>query len=164
MRSKNGLIRFVERSAPYGKTNEPDRRSKEPLPLTNNAWRISKRNADWLHQPINSHSPNACWSTRSTKGRIRVDRQSGGSDSERLRISYRSQRSEYRSFRTGHMAYGESVVVGIQLLSFGEKSPLQCAGINRHEAENAKFLRVRSSDPLGPEVCVGYTPTPTSPS
>src|ERR1039457_1572474 len=35
----------------------------------------------------------------------------------------------------------------------GEKSPLQCAGINRHEAENAKFLRVRSSDPLGPEFC-----------
>jgi hypothetical protein len=33
---------------------------------------------------------------------------------------------------------------------------LQCAGINRHEAENAKFLRVRSSDPLGPEFCVGY--------
>jgi hypothetical protein len=38
----------------------------------------------------------------------------------------------------------------------GEKSPFQCAGINRHEAENAKFLRVRSSDPLGPEFCVGY--------
>src|SRR2546430_12875337 len=35
-------------------------------------------------------------------------------------------------------------------------SPFQCAGINRHEAENAKFLRVRSSDPLGPEFCVGY--------
>src|SRR5271157_3118615 len=29
----------------------------------------------------------------------------------------------------------------------------QCAGINRHEAENAKFLRERSSDPLGPESC-----------
>src|ERR1039457_7605373 len=28
-----------------------------------------------------------------------------------------------------------------------------CAGINRHEAENAKFLRERSSDPLGPESC-----------
>ncbi len=38
----------------------------------------------------------------------------------------------------------------------GDRSPLQCAGINRHEAENAKFLRVRSSDPLGPEFCVGY--------
>src|SRR5450755_2151160 len=37
-----------------------------------------------------------------------------------------------------------------------EKSRLQCAGINRHEAENAKFSRVRSSDPLGPEFCVGY--------
>ena len=29
----------------------------------------------------------------------------------------------------------------------------QCAGINRHEAENAKFLRERTSDPLGPESC-----------
>ena len=28
-----------------------------------------------------------------------------------------------------------------------------CAGINRHEAENAKFLRERTSDPLGPESC-----------
>ena len=37
-----------------------------------------------------------------------------------------------------------------------EKSPLQCAGINRLEAENAKFSRVRISDPLGPEFCVGY--------
>src|ERR1039458_7451028 len=35
------------------------------------------------------------------------------------------------------------------------KSRFQCAGINRHEAENAKFSRVRSSDPLGPEFCVG---------
>jgi hypothetical protein len=37
-----------------------------------------------------------------------------------------------------------------------EKSRLQCAGVNRHEAENAKFLRVRSSDPLGLEFCVGH--------
>jgi hypothetical protein len=27
---------------------------------------------------------------------------------------------------------------------------------NRHEAENGKFLRGRSSDPLGPKFCVGY--------
>ena len=33
------------------------------------------------------------------------------------------------------------------------KSPFQRAGINRHEAENAKFLRERISDPLGPEFC-----------
>jgi len=36
------------------------------------------------------------------------------------------------------------------------KSPFQCAGLNRHEVENGKFLRVRSSDALGPEFCVGY--------
>jgi hypothetical protein len=28
-----------------------------------------------------------------------------------------------------------------------------CAGLNRHEVENAKFLRERISDPLGPESC-----------
>jgi len=39
------------------------------------------------------------------------------------------------------------------ILIDGETSPLQCAGINRHEAENAKFLRERISDPLGPEFC-----------
>jgi hypothetical protein len=35
--------------------------------------------------------------------------------------------------------------------SDGETSLLQCAGLNRHEAENAKFLRERTSDLLGPE-------------
>src|SRR5260370_31529603 len=34
------------------------------------------------------------------------------------------------------------------------KSPIQCAGINRHEAGNARVLRERSSEPLGPEFCV----------
>jgi hypothetical protein len=28
-----------------------------------------------------------------------------------------------------------------------------CAGVNRYEVENAKFLRERTSDPLGPESC-----------
>src|SRR6266850_6547193 len=35
----------------------------------------------------------------------------------------------------------------------GEKSRLQCAGVNRHEGEDERALRVRSSDPLGPESC-----------
>jgi len=33
------------------------------------------------------------------------------------------------------------------------KSPLQCAGLNRHEAEDESSLRERSSDPLGLESC-----------
>src|SRR5260370_14251845 len=33
------------------------------------------------------------------------------------------------------------------------KSRLQCAGVNRHEAEDERALRERSSDPLGPESC-----------
>src|SRR5580704_13744078 len=32
---------------------------------------------------------------------------------------------------------------------------LQCAGINRHEAEDESSLRERSSDPLGLESCAG---------
>ena len=32
-------------------------------------------------------------------------------------------------------------------------SPLQCAGLNRHEVEDERALRERSSDPLGPESC-----------
>src|ERR1019366_10651583 len=44
---------------------------------------------------------------------------------------------------------------GINTL-LSQKSRFQCAGLNRHEAENAKFLRERISDPLGPEFCVGY--------
>jgi hypothetical protein len=34
--------------------------------------------------------------------------------------------------------------------------PLQCAGLNRHEAEDESSLRERSSDPLGLESCAGY--------
>jgi hypothetical protein len=37
-----------------------------------------------------------------------------------------------------------------------EKSPFQCAGLNRHEAEEEEASRERTSDPLGPEFCVGY--------
>jgi hypothetical protein len=34
--------------------------------------------------------------------------------------------------------------------------PLRCAGMNRHEAEDERALRERSSDPLGLESCAGY--------
>src|SRR5205823_5191086 len=33
----------------------------------------------------------------------------------------------------------------------GDKSLLQCAGLNRHEAEEEEASRERTSDPLGPE-------------
>ena len=35
----------------------------------------------------------------------------------------------------------------------GVTSLLRCAGLNRHEAEDGRALRVRTSDPLGPESC-----------
>ena len=38
----------------------------------------------------------------------------------------------------------------------GEISPLRCAGLNRHEAEEEEASRGRTSDPLGPEFCVGH--------
>jgi hypothetical protein len=38
-------------------------------------------------------------------------------------------------------------------VTIDEKSPFQCAGVNRHEGEDERALRVRSSDPLGPESC-----------
>jgi hypothetical protein len=38
----------------------------------------------------------------------------------------------------------------------GVTSRLQCAGINRHEAEDERASRERSSDPLGLESCAGY--------
>ena len=34
-----------------------------------------------------------------------------------------------------------------------ERHKVWCAGINRQEAEDEKFSRERSSDPLGPEFC-----------
>jgi hypothetical protein len=37
-----------------------------------------------------------------------------------------------------------------------DTGPLQCAGINRHEAEDESSLRERSSDPVGLESCAGY--------
>jgi hypothetical protein len=46
-----------------------------------------------------------------------------------------------------------SFVEGIRFLPSGEKSPLQCAGLNRLEVEDARALRERSSDPLGLESC-----------
>ena len=41
-------------------------------------------------------------------------------------------------------------------LIVGVISPSRCAGINRHEAGEEESLRERSSDPLGPEFCVGH--------
>ena len=38
----------------------------------------------------------------------------------------------------------------------GEKSQLRCAGLNRHEAEEEEASREKTSDPLGPEFCVGH--------
>jgi hypothetical protein len=40
--------------------------------------------------------------------------------------------------------------------SMSAKSPMQCAGINRHEAGNERVLRERSSEPLGPEFCAAH--------
>jgi hypothetical protein len=41
-----------------------------------------------------------------------------------------------------------------------EISPLQCAGMNRHEAEDERALRVKISDLLGPESCAATARDP----
>jgi len=51
---------------------------------------------------------------------------------------------------------GRTAVALSAAVSIGEKSPLQCAGLNRHEVEDERALRERISDPLGPEFCVGH--------
>src|SRR6266567_7465379 len=43
---------------------------------------------------------------------------------------------------------------------FGETSRFQCAGINRHEVEDERALRERSSDPLGLESCAATVRDP----
>jgi hypothetical protein len=43
--------------------------------------------------------------------------------------------------------------VRLQNLIVDETRRLQCAGMNRHEAEDARALRERTSDPLGLESC-----------
>jgi hypothetical protein len=47
-------------------------------------------------------------------------------------------------------------VFSLMQVATGEKSRFQCAGINRHEAEEEEALRERTSDPLGPEFCAGH--------
>src|SRR6266436_8438401 len=42
----------------------------------------------------------------------------------------------------------------------GIKSPFQCAGLNRLEAEDERALRERSSDPLGLESCAATVRDP----
>src|ERR1700757_1186391 len=41
-----------------------------------------------------------------------------------------------------------------------DKSRLQCAGLNRHEAEEEEALRVRTSDPPGLESCAAAASNP----
>jgi hypothetical protein len=50
---------------------------------------------------------------------------------------------------------------GMEVICFPESAicaiwSVGCAGINRHEAGNERFLRERSSEPLGPEFCAVY--------
>jgi hypothetical protein len=50
----------------------------------------------------------------------------------------------------------EAFYSNVETGSLDTKSPMQCAGINRHEAGNERVLRERSSEPLGPEFCVAH--------
>jgi hypothetical protein len=41
-----------------------------------------------------------------------------------------------------------------------KKSPLRCAGLNRHEVENERVLQERNSEPPGPESCAATARDP----
>ena len=58
-----------------------------------------------------------------------------------------------RRTRTNHGGSQEGGM-GVYWSRFGSQNGNSCAGINRHEAENARVLRERGSDPLGLEFCV----------
>jgi hypothetical protein len=57
------------------------------------------------------------------------------------------------NFRSARAIYGKNAV-RFQMVVVSR--PLQCAGINRHEAEEEESLRVRTSEPLGPEFCTWH--------
>jgi hypothetical protein len=52
------------------------------------------------------------------------------------------------------------MVLHIRHAFVGEKSRLQCAGLNRHEVENERVLQERSSEPPGPESCAATARDP----
>src|ERR1700730_19223974 len=60
-----------------------------------------------------------------------------------------STRAKWRALRSARVSTPKKYLTGATL----SERRFLCAGVNRHEAENAKFLRERSSDPLGPESC-----------
>jgi hypothetical protein len=47
--------------------------------------------------------------------------------------------------------FASRLVMDVEFYEPGSQNGNSCAGINRHEAENAKVLRERASDPLGLE-------------
>ena len=54
------------------------------------------------------------------------------------------------------MAVFGNVALKAALPTADPNRPLQCAGVNRHEAEEEESLRERTSEPLGPEFCTGH--------
>jgi len=65
------------------------------------------------------------------------------------------------TFREGFHAHGSDRLSQIYLGSkpndgICRKIAFQCAGLNRHEAEEEEASRERTSDPLGPEFCVRH--------
>jgi hypothetical protein len=62
----------------------------------------------------------------------------------------RWRKGEQRSRQISDMlAYVGNRAVAKKMLNM----QVECAGINRQEAENENFSRARSSEPLGPEFC-----------
>ena len=55
--------------------------------------------------------------------------------------------------RSAHPGKGRAFYFGLPSMIDSWKVQVLCAGINRHEVENARVSRERISDLLGPEFC-----------
>ena len=82
-------------------------------------------------------------------------------DAGKLPVRFDEREQETGPSQTGLRGRGESRVThppgGYRYCACSRLySPLQCAGLNRLEAEEEEASRERTSDPLGPEFCVGH--------
>ena len=74
---------------------------------------------------------------------------------------YKGRKPEPRAYVQGldvrtMSGRGRNIFLDILFIEQNVNRPLQCAGLNRHEAEDESSLRERSSDLLGLESCAGY--------
>ena len=75
------------------------------------------------------------------------------SDDEGENHQHKLQETPYELLARFHITGVYPTLNWLLRVSIDEKSPLQCAGLNRLEVEDERASRERSSDPLGLEFC-----------